>query len=774
MKNDLHLFSSGVITTTVIYKDQSIQIKAKSNLTLNEFKHIAMNKLNLTQSEMLYLFYNHLHVSSKNYGNSLLAELLFDNSVSQLSDINLFYLINIEDYRNMACKFNFVFCNEHIMNRVHLYCSKCATLICDLCLLSVHKDHKSIEDPILIHDSYSNKISGIQKMVHLQKNIPKDLREETVILLIQKLNIDLEVYLKEEKERIQASCTKLKDLIDSIQSAEESRLIQIVEKSKEMIYNIKDDASKIRSLYSTLNIKSSSSLTEATQKRATATNHEIKDSLNALHNNFFEVLINESKFKYIVKKMNCVFDKDFKYSELLSKSKDETFWNSCKSISEMISIALSAVNLKYEEEDYNHILNKMERLFFGSSEAENMIDDNLNINNTQNSKIYHTIDDSDIYISFCTETRKIERHKAEFNGKMKKLTHSQINKILTSLSLGKLVPKKEENIKTADAKLSTDKFNVKKSSKLKAFGQAIVNKVSLFSKGLNFGGSQLGFLNLIEESSLIKFPKYSRCISIKDKLYITGGEEDIGVTNYFLVMIPDNDNRVLQLKNMFFSHAGPSLFNYNNSRLYVVSGAYDQKSCEFYNLSKGNWEQIAPVNRARVGANVICLNNKYLYLFLGKNWDVKVKNWVFEQTFERLKINNIEEGEADMIYKWEEINFKSHNNAVHALRAFGCCTALIDSSLIVIGGHCIKPRQLPIMSAREEKYVVDDSQFADICLKIDFSNNSIHESELKFEKASNFLIPNFYHDSFNMFSIDYEGDIIIHSTIYTNIWVLSD
>jgi len=248
--------------------------------------------------------------------------------------------------------------------------------------------------------------------------------------------------------------------------------------------------------------------------------------------------------------------------------------------------------------------------------------------------------------------------------------------------------------------------------------------------------------NVIRELKCEKFPRFSRCINMNNKLYITGGEIGKEVCSSFLEV---DENFNVNLKHIMCSkRSGHSLLNLANKKLYAISGAYGERSCEYYDFDDELWKFFPPLKEDRVGASVIVYNDDTLYCFFGKRFNMETKKWDFISTAERVSL-------LGRHIMWEYIAFK--NSMVENLvnRAFAGTICLPSNKILLIGGQ--------VFENFEYRLCYD-------AIELDLEQFIIQPSDIKVPKKAAFLDTCFYYCDNNVIQFDNVGDIFLYSIVY--------
>ena len=692
------LSSKSIVDVILIFKDQTIDFSISTDMILMDFKHLIQEKI-LISLDICFLFYNHLQLIPEIYDGLPFSSFIIEGS------LNIIYLLTQDDYYELNEKLDYIFCHQHIMNKAHLYCKTCDMMICDSCCLDKHQNHNNIIDQSTALDAYFSKVNSL--CLNLKNQLKFD--EEKLLKGLNSMRENLDIYLEAEKTQIQELGNELKSLVDEICNLETSRIENLVSKAKERIELMNEEGNGLIELFEKI-----SSTKDYYRCKIDEFNQLKKDEkskiLISLNKELIQLLSNEKKTEKILKKLNFNSDgvNEFQYSKLINQNKDQLFKVTVKNIHKVLRLSFTQIFNKAEDENYEKALNLLEDKYLDKINS-NVYCKEIDFSNQGLKKFYQSIDNTNEVLCVKLDTMKVVKYKTKFKQKVK---------------------------------IISTKTNRKQSSNSK-------NKTSSKKQSNNENDAQEDE-NFLEDTILCKFPKYSRSITIGKFLYSLGGENETGIVNYFLEVDTENDFFVKTLKPMSNSRSGPNIFNYKNKKLFVISGAYGEKSTEYYDFEKNSWIRVRNVNYARVGANVIIINNLHMYLFFGKSWINSLRKWDFIDQIEKYKIDSISS-------KWEVVKFKIENIDIDVKRAFSGCFNNINGGILILGGQIEK----------NDKVILSNK-----ILEINFEKAKISEcdSELPFETC--FINPTFYNYDLISVNIDVEGNAHFRSALHNSHWIM--
>ena len=202
---------------------------------------------------------------------------------------------------------------------------------------------------------------------------------------------------------------------------------------------------------------------------------------------------------------------------------------------------------------------------------------------------------------------------------------------------------------------------------------------------------------------------------------------------------------------MEHGRSGHSMINVDNHRLFVVSGAYSEKSCEYYEFSKEKWTLFPPLNDDRIGSTLLLKNNEVLFCFFGKRYDNTIKKWIFLETVERVNL-------YEKYPNWQVILFRNLVSDNVKKRAFSGILTTPNDKIFIVGGQ-----------------TKDDANNTKICnsvIEVNVEELCISPSDINLPKATTFMDNNFYIFHNNSVQFDVNGNIFFYSLFYKEIWII--
>lgn len=376
--------------------------------------------------------------------------------------------------------------------------------------------------------------------------------------------------------------------------------------------------------------------------------------------------------------------------------------------------------LQTNNEKIKQVLNKLQSI------------DNYNVKNILNINKDHTYS---IYISKFQRILKLKLEKM----KEKLKQESEVNKYL---DMEKIKKQLEE------CKVYKKELNLS-SQKNKKIYQAVDDTDTILE--FNYEDKTITKQKAVFNNEVLqvlksnKFPRFARSINIENKLFISGGEINKEVTSVFLEV--DENFNVKLNKDMCFKRSGHTLLNISNAKLFAISGAYEERSCEYFDFKdKDNiWKFFPPLKDDRVGPSVMVYNDDIIFCFFGKRFDMGSRKWEFITSVE--KINLI----GNKHKMWNFIVFKNTITENLVNRAFGGTICLPNNKVLILGGQIFENYELNLCY---------DS------IEIDLEALTISPSSVKVPKKVAFLDSCFYYCNNNVIQFDNVGDIFLYSIVY--------
>jgi hypothetical protein len=247
------------------------------------------------------------------------------------------------------------------------------------------------------------------------------------------------------------------------------------------------------------------------------------------------------------------------------------------------------------------------------------------------------------------------------------------------------------------------------------------------------------------------FPKFSRSINVKGKVYVTGGEVDSVVVNY-LIEIDSESFEAKIKKGMDYRRSAHAFVNISNVKLVAISGAYGETSSEYYNIEKNVWNPLGPVRVDRIGACALVYCSETIFLFFGKRFDSNNKKWEFLDSVEKINL-------FEAYPNWRMLSFKSTAVDIVKNRAFSSVIACPNERIFMVGG---------------QYYLDGKIELANDVLEINVENQTISLPGLSMPRSTCYLEQNFYFHNSNALLFDNEGAIMIYSVIFNELYQLEN
>lgn len=275
----------------------------------------------------------------------------------------------------------------------------------------------------------------------------------------------------------------------------------------------------------------------------------------------------------------------------------------------------------------------------------------------------------------------------------------------------------------------------------------------------NFNTKKVDKINIdLGKVNLPYFPKYSRSLNVLGKLYVIGGEIFNQITSaFFEIDFSYTDNQqisstVKMMNPMEFGRCGHSVINVDNHKIYAISGAYGEKSCEYYEFIKEKWFQFPPIGEDRIGSTLLLRNNEDLYCFFGKKWDLSARKWMFLETVEKVNL-------YEKFPKWITLGFRNLISDNMKRRAFAGVISTPNNRVFILGGQI-----------KEE----GGTKATNNVVEINIDDLSISPAEINLPKPTTFTDNNFYIFHNNNIQFDVNGNIMFYSIFYKEIWLIEN
>ena len=180
---------------------------------------------------------------------------------------------------------------------------------------------------------------------------------------------------------------------------------------------------------------------------------------------------------------------------------------------------------------------------------------------------------------------------------------------------------------------------------------------------------------------LRKFSLFSAICNAKNKLYISGGENQKDPTNteilqdfYMIDLSKVNKGNIQmrQLPNLLEPRTWHSMIYIPNKYIFIVGGN-DNKNVELYNMENNTIQKDSELNEARSECTLCMVNDYYLYAFCGF-----LLHQTFVNTIERCNLRRRNR-------KWKIVNYTLGNNINFNPSFFG--VGYLKDKIILIGGN---------------------------------------------------------------------------------------
>lgn len=141
------------------------------------------------------------------------------------------------------------------------------------------------------------------------------------------------------------------------------------------------------------------------------------------------------------------------------------------------------------------------------------------------------------------------------------------------------------------------------------------------------------------------FPYGARHICVDQKLYIIGGTDDFGKSSGICNIFDLGSKEIKRNKDCIYPHAYHSVEYINNFDCIVIVGGENNKTCEMYDLAKGEWVGLPDLNIARANISLY-FNEKtnILYAFFGMTGPMSGTKKSYSEILEILDFDDMNSG----------------------------------------------------------------------------------------------------------------------------------
>ena len=369
------------------------------------------------------------------------------------------------------------------------------------------------------------------------------------------------------------------------------------------------------------------------------------------------------------------------------------------------------------------------------------------LNNIQDIKIAQMLEYNKDYSYFINFNRLKKILDIKYESQFEKLKSENSADLITSMELINFQTKQSQYFN-----LNLDRMKFSNFIYAPVDGDSVIN-------AFNFELKKIVKIEIdLSKINLPYIPKFSRSLNILNKLYVCGGEISNQITTSFFeveITMLDQDaptNTIKKLNNMEHGRSGHSVINIDNNKFFVVSGAYSEKTCEYYDFGKGKWHLFPGVNEDRIGSSLLLRNNEDLYCFFGKKYDVNQKKWIYHETVEKVNL-------YDKYPKWNLISFRNLISDNVKRRAFSGVLTTPSDKVYILGGQ-----------TRDEGITKATNNI----IQINIDDLSISPAEVNLPKPTTFLDNNFYIFHNNNAQFDVNGNIFFYSLFYKEMWIIEN
>ena len=279
------------------------------------------------------------------------------------------------------------------------------------------------------------------------------------------------------------------------------------------------------------------------------------------------------------------------------------------------------------------------------------------------------------------------------------------------------------------------------------------NELLIYDRNNNLIKKTLKSGNIKNAENFDIFPFKSKFVNLGQSLLLTGGilgEEKLNKCYLFTIIKPKNKLEAYKLNISPYGDLKEKRERHNiiyipsKNYVFVCSGCLTEK-CEYTDISKGTWEEIKPLNKIRINGSMSFINNRYIYIFCGFNFEGEKE--VYLNDLEYFDIDNFEKG-------WTTINYLNDKGYNLSFGTVGVIP-VEKNSFLICGGYDGKEYNSKTYKIDCNDYEHPSIQDLNINSMIIFRNSSfckIDQAYFNFDFTSNLYKFNYKNMSLGVFN----------------------
>ena len=209
----------------------------------------------------------------------------------------------------------------------------------------------------------------------------------------------------------------------------------------------------------------------------------------------------------------------------------------------------------------------------------------------------------------------------------------------------------------------------------------------------------------LNADNLERIPDKSRFVNLGQSALLTGGmtKDNKPSVRCYIIGLLENDSSKVPNYGVNVSPYGDlkegrerhNLIYLPNKNFVFAVGGFYSKSCEYSDVYRGDWQLVAPLNKARGNASMAYVNDRFIYIIGGFELRTDAPKGNYLSDLEVFDINNFGNG-------WKLVNFNNPHGFKLSLTALGV-VPISKSIFLICGGY-------------------DGSEYKNNSYKVDFSN----------------------------------------------------
>lgn len=546
----------------------------------------------------------------------------------------------------------YLFCNIHTFNLLHIYCDECNIMLCDLCEMSEnHNKHQKTDSLLFVERN-----SALNIMSSMMQKLETKLYFENSNKFDNHLNsiIDfIENQSKNERFRLNSSTSIIFDLIKQLNTLYNSlldtnikRLKEEIAKVAEYYSNLKFDLQSLNSIIEKVNrledkdIRVSNMVREFLQKKAgierfiDTINIFSHINKNSLYSEFTieEYLSNLTQFSKLLYDKQQIMNRSVSNTITLEKKINISFYST-----ENQGSSKGRPNPKSLVIPHNFLRGFLDKELY----KEESITGSINFVPFYSKYIYYPIDRTNSMIRFDIESRTKEKFKLNFenfkdfrflpyfryvnsNGRIYFSGGFEGNTLSSSLceilDLNCILDYKFEGVDSNQVN-NANNSNDNDESESQEDSQVIRVEAKKVTERNKIALKAL-YSNPIKNSGADNTDKSSKDASSK-KMKLSSKQ-----VRY----------QINKLVNMKTARAGHSMVGIGNKIIFIIGGIRNNNSSEVYNIETNTISEFDSLNLARIDPLLLVTNNK-LFVFWGLSYDTTAKSFAYISSIEYICLN---------------------------------------------------------------------------------------------------------------------------------------